>query len=169
MGTYSTMFPARTKSLKVPKGTYSDTLPHKHLFHYIVLWAPTPSHCSTGPPTTMAYATPLSPALLYGGTRTCYCMHRNLSARTGVLGTLPPNRATPDCPGINNISICGSSHHPTTNHAKFLPPGQTIGQKGADSHHGTTNVPSALQHWACLDTLGISPIGGQANYSHQPS
>ena len=57
-----------------------------------------------------------------------------LNARTGVFGTLPLKRVTPDRPGTNNISILGSSCHPITNSAKNLPSGHRSGQNGADSH-----------------------------------
>ena len=54
----------------------------------------------------------------------------------------------------------GSSIQSGTNHAGFVPSGNSRGQKGDDSHLGTTRVPSALEFLACLRTLGIKSIGG---------
>ena len=66
----------------------------------------------------------------------------------------------PDHPGRNRASNLGSSIQSWTNHAGFAPSGNKRGQKGDDTHWGTTRVPLAPEFLACLMTLGIKYIGG---------
>ena len=57
--------------------------------------------------------------------------------------------------------ICQRNSTPSTiNFAGSHPLGNRMGQKGADSHWGTTNVPKTLVFWACLITLGTRHICG---------
>ena len=74
---------------------------------------------------------------------------------------VPLNKFEPNLPG----NILNS---PTVNtlmrsiNGAGSPPGNNMGQKGADNHSGTIRVPCALQLRACWITRGIRKTGGQS-------
>jgi len=59
-----------------------------------------------------------------------------------------------------HAGLKGEDHPSVYEWARCDPSGKSIGQKGADTHIGTTNVPLAAQARACWIDLHIKRRGG---------
>ena len=90
-----------------------------------------------------------------------HCIKKKLRRRvnTAVLG-MPLKILRPVWPGKNKSFCRGSSTTCFIKVAICLPSGNSNGQKGAETHCGTTRVPSAFVISACLSKHGTRCTGG---------
>ena len=84
-----------------------------------------------------------------------------LKAKRSVLG-VPLNKLLPDCPGTTRWGEQSRIFSSVIKGARVQPSEKIRGQKGADGHLGTINVPSAPVFKVCLITLGIRTGGRQS-------
>ena len=77
----------------------------------------------------------------------------------------PLNRLAPDLPGHMLTSDLSIIRVVLTLRANSASPGNSIGQKAADGHLDTNDVPAALVVCACCNTHGTKYTGGTTGYS----